>query len=201
MVPPGFPGEILVNLQPDSQKNHLHERYRQWGEEPPQEFVYFIERIMPAIAPKRSKFGENCGIKKLSDMYTISDEAFGLLMLLNEFDIWKAKAGQAEDKTYSKKRFVDGCSGNKQGWSVSGINTYMRLCKHLKKRRSEETSKLMEERIMEGYGRLGQNRIGKRHISENQEVAESDYESDDGNEMKDQVESRWQIRHEERCAY
>ena len=81
-------------------------------------------------------------------MFTVSDEAFGLLMLLNEFDSWKAKANEestGEKAGCTTKRFVDGRSGNKEGWNVAGINTYKRLCKNLVKLRESGSSLELEE--------------------------------------------------------
>ena len=51
-------------------------------------------------------------------MHTVTDEAFGLLMLLNKFDNWKAKAeakASGEKAGHLRKRFVNGRSGNRAG--------------------------------------------------------------------------------------
>ena len=90
-MPPKFPGDILVEFEEDENKNHLPEMYQKWVTPPPQ-FVYFMERIMPAIAPYCSEFHKNKGIKEIGEMYSVSDEAFGLVMLLNELHIWNDKA-------------------------------------------------------------------------------------------------------------
>ena len=87
-------------------------------------------------------------MKTLSEMFTVSDKAFGLLMLLNEFDSWKAKAN--EESTGAKagcttKRFVDGRSGNKEGWNVAGINTCKRPCKNSVKLQGSGSSLELEE--------------------------------------------------------
>ena len=89
---------------------------------------------MPAIAPYRSQHARYKGVKNLSQMYTISDEAFVLLMLLNKFDNWKAKAeAKTEGKKigYWRKKFVGGQSGNRAGWNTAGLNAYARICKHV----------------------------------------------------------------------
>ena len=198
-VPEAFPGDVLVSVEPDEDKNHLPEKYRRWDNEPPEEFIYFIERIMPAVNPSNNHFWKFNGIKKLSEIYSVQDEAFGLVILLNEFHCWKNKADDAGGTTlYSRKRFVDGKSGNKQGWSMSGINVYMRLCKHIKKRRAEDNSRLMEEALKLEYGKKLPKRNDKRQREE--EKADSDFECEDGNELKDQVNNAWKRRCEDKCA-
>ena len=80
-------------MKPDDEKNHLPKDYRRWTE-PKEDFRFFMESIMPAIAPCRCKFGEKKGIRKLSDIYTVSDEAFGLVILLNKLHCWEEKANK-----------------------------------------------------------------------------------------------------------
>ena len=93
-----------------------------------------MDRMMPAMAPSRSNCNEHKGMKNLSEMFTVSNKVFGLLMLLNKFDNWKAKA---EEETNGKKagctskKFVDRRSGNKEEWNPAGLNTHRRLCKNL----------------------------------------------------------------------
>ena len=189
----------MVSVEPDKHKNHLPENYRRWENEPPEEFIYFIERILPAVNPSTSKWWKFKGVKTLSEIYSVQDEAFGLVMLLNELHCWKNKADDAaRDTVYSRKRFVDGKSGNKQGWSVSGINVYMRLCKHIKKRRAEEASRVMEEKLKQKYGQQVPTRNEKRQRDE--ELPDSDFECEDGNEKKDQVINTHKRRCEDKCA-
>ena len=74
-------------------------------------------------------------------MHTVTDKAFGLLMLLNEFDNWKAKAeakASGEKAGYLRKRFVNRQSSNRAGWNSAGLNTFVRICRHLKTRQKEK---------------------------------------------------------------
>ena len=98
------------------------------------EFKHFMSRMMPAMAPHQSNHNKFKGIKKLSEMFTVSDKAFGLLMLLNKFDSWKAKAEEemsGKKAQQTSKKFADGRSGNKEGQNPAGLNTHKRLCKNL----------------------------------------------------------------------
>ena len=148
-VPPEFPGDILVDFDENENKNHLQEMYRKWVTPPPQ-FVYFMERIMPAIAPYRSEFHKNKGIKDIGEMYSVSDEAFGLVMLLNELHIWEDIA-KKEKIGYRRKRFVDRHSRSKKGWSTRGINTYNRIYMHLSIRQKEDCSTELKAAMKKRY--------------------------------------------------
>ena len=84
----------------------------------------------------------------MSDIYTVSDEAFGLVILLNELHCWEEKANEKETGVIGKtqKTFVNGKSGNKQGWNIKGINIYNRICKNLHKRRLDQGSIDIEQK-------------------------------------------------------
>ena len=71
----------------------------------------------------------------MSEIFTISDEAFGLVMLLNEFHCWEEAAEKLPGVRHAKKKFCDARSGNKKGWSEKGIKVYNRICKNLRSRK------------------------------------------------------------------
>ena len=154
-VPTGFPATLLISTTDG--KNYLNSHYRlytdnQWEEE----FQYFMARIMPALAPSRNKYKKNKGTKKLSEIYTVSDEAFGLLVLHNELHCWDEASKKGTDEETpstlkSKKRFCDSGSGRKQGWSADGRMLYEHLCWGVHNRRKDPTSKTMEEDFMAKY--------------------------------------------------
>lgn len=132
-----------------SKKFHLSEEYRRW-EKPPEEFRFFMNKIMPAIRATNCEYRKFKGIKPLREIFTVSDEAFGLVILLNELHIWENKVAEKTIGTkYHRKRFVDAHSGNRQGWSNAGLNTYNRLVDEIKKRREEEVSIQLEETMLE----------------------------------------------------
>ena len=150
-MPEEFPGDVLPRQKAIDKKFHLSDEYRRW-EEPPKEFRYFMNKIMPAIRATSCSYRNSKGIKCLSDIFTVSDEAFGLVILLNEIHIWEDKVKEkAAGTKYHRKLFVDGHSGNRQGWSNTGLNTYNRLVNELKKRRAEELSIRLEETMLEEY--------------------------------------------------
>ena len=83
-------------------------------------------------------------------MYSVSDEAFGLVMSLNELHIWNNKAKGTKDG-YSRKRFVNGHSRSKKGWSTRGIDTYNRIFMHLSIRQKEDCSTELKAAMKKRY--------------------------------------------------
>ena len=75
---------------------------------------------MLAIAPSQNKFKDRKGKKTLSEIFTVTDKAFGLVTLLNESHCWDEAAKKVLCEQYAKKKFCDGRSGNKKGWSDRG---------------------------------------------------------------------------------
>ena len=112
----------------------------------------------------------------MSDIFTVSDEAFALLILLNEYHCW-------DENNKEEKRFVSAKSGNQQGWTTAGINAYNTLCKNIKARRLEEGSKKLEEIIRAEYA--GTISSTRRLGSTVEEVVFSDFEDDNENQRLD----------------
>ena len=161
----------------DDKKNLLPENYRRW-DKPPEEFRYMIENVLQPIRPTTISFRDQKAQRPLSEIFTVSDEAFGLVILLNEYHCW---AGNKREG----KRFVCAKSGNPQGWTTAGINAYLTLCKNVKQRRLEESSRKLEEIIMSEYaGITGTN---GRSGNDEEEVLVSDFEDDDENQRLDVV--------------
>ena len=127
-------------------------------------------------------------------MFTVSDKAFGLLMLLNEFDSWKAKANEestGEKAGHTTKRFVDGRSGNKEGWNMAGINTHKRLCKNLVKLRGSGSSVELEE-TMKRENAINSDRRNNLYYDDDEEEEESDYKSMQEKEFRKQANALYE---------
>ena len=103
-------------------------------------------------------------------MITVADEAFALLMVLNEYHRWvhylkypkkNRKRKRHDDSTSDdsvssvssdsdntpeapKKLFNDPMSGDKEGWDRMGIKAFNELCRQVRVRRAEEQSKQWE---------------------------------------------------------
>ena len=106
------------------------------------EFHYYINRIMAAINPTCSKFSQRKCRDLISEIYSITDEAFGLLVIYNEHQVWmdqeEMKMNGDKGKMIKKrKRFCSGNSGSKQGWSDTGLDLFNSLCHQIKERQEK----------------------------------------------------------------
>ena len=156
-IPSSFPGKILIE---DRGEEHtpetrfkLHKDYR--GENvPSEEFMYFVKRILSAVRPSFTKFKTHKHEKKLSEIFTPSDEAFALVMLLNEYNCWM-NPDRTNTKNGKKKRkkFTDPSSGKKMGYSLEGRKLYAVLVREITKRRATEASQALEELVLQEFER------------------------------------------------
>ena len=148
-VPLKFPQDVYIqevgDVSNQNSKYSLPYDYRR-GTEPSQGFLYFLERIVAAISPKTTNFKRGQTRIQISKIFTVSDEAFALLFLFNEYDGWKARiqnsldyesydTSDSEDikKTRMKKRFTDSKIGSREGWSYEGRKLYLFLFKEVEK--------------------------------------------------------------------
>ena len=180
---------MLVEDKPDDKKNHLKPTHRRLDGSIAPEFRHFMNRMMLAMSPGRSSHNKCKGIKSSSEMFTLSNKAFGLLMLLNKFDSWKAKA--EEEKSGRKaqqtgKKFADGRSGNKEGWNLAGLNTYKRLCKNLVMRRKDLSSMELEDE-MKQENAIHWDQRNRFHHADDEEEEELDHESMQEKELRARI--------------
>ena len=132
----------------------------------------------------------------ISNIFSPSDEAFGLMMILNELHVWdmqyhfeldqmKKHGGTFLSKGKNKKRlprgtktFVDYRSGLQKGWSEEGLFVFNMIYKEVKKRREEskELEEMMRQRfIKESNGNQQQkHRNGRSKQYKNVEIEMSE---------------------------
>ena len=137
-VPESFPGTILLKMH--NGKITLDPKYRKYNEGKNEEFDYFTRQILAVSNPNVNKYKERKYKDLISDIYTVADEAFGLLIIYNECHVWRKQDKQikrGESVTRERKRFCDGKSGNRQGWTAEGIKLFNSLCKQVSIRRNE----------------------------------------------------------------
>ena len=155
-VPSNFPMNVL-QLRKEGEtdiglsKYVLHEHYRTNGSE---EFFYFARRVLPCVNTKFTNYKTKCRNMKLSDVFTVNDEAYALALLINEYDSYKYVIRKETDKLEKdekrpRKPFTNGVSGNKQGWNEHGLATLTELMKQVGKLRKQEASVNLEVELME----------------------------------------------------
>jgi hypothetical protein len=115
-------------------------------------YMKFSEVVLSCVVGK-SGWKLNCGTKKLSDFVSISDEAFGLLLMCNSWEVWRSMGENArEGRPIGKaKREGDGgqglmtkftCNGayvkKNQGWSDKGLDCFLDLVEKVEEDRKQD---------------------------------------------------------------
>ena len=150
-MPNSFPGNVELVTNDKRGVSLLKEDYRKTNTP---EFEYFITTLLPKIAHHRIRFDKKKRKQMISRIFTIQDEAFGLLILCNEYDVWvwqrkEREKGKKGNQLRIKKKFVDWNSGKNNSWSEQGISVFNCLCLEIQVRRDTEESKKMEKDLMD----------------------------------------------------
>ena len=86
-VPESFPGSILLKRYHG--KLILDSLYQKYDGCKNEEFDYFAWQILPVSNPSINRYNERNGKDLISEIYTVADEAFGLLIIYNECHVWQ----------------------------------------------------------------------------------------------------------------
>ena len=146
-VPDSFPGTVALV---DNKVNDtlLHPSYRTSCDD--ENFTYLVTRLLPKVtAAKTSGYNSWKAELLVSEIFTVTDEAFVLFVLYNKFDIWEKQKvdianGKKGRQLVREKKFCSGASGKKQAWSERGLNCFYKLVGEVHQRR-EETKNVEEE--------------------------------------------------------
>ena len=93
MVPDTFPGVLKIDANLKG-RPLLNPEYRDFGTNGNQEFKYFVKYLLSEISPKRTQYKrQGCCDKSLSEAFTSTDEAYGLMILDNELHVWNHQIG------------------------------------------------------------------------------------------------------------
>ena len=148
-VPDSFPGTVAI-VDDKVNDTLLHPGYRRYDKADDENFNYFVTRLLPTVtATKTGGYKSQKNHRLVSEIFTVTDEAFVLFVLYNESFNWleqeglKAK-GKKGKELVREKRFCSGKSGKKNPWSERGLNCFYKLVGEVHKRR-EETKKMEEE--------------------------------------------------------
>jgi len=110
-------------------------------------YVFFVDRILGAAIGHRAWDRKRKSFRTISNRregISASDEAFALVVLINQWDAVFETGG----KTKYPGTHVQGTSNRKcDGWSDAGIVKYNELLTKVKENRSEEFAERAEEEI------------------------------------------------------
>ena len=83
-LPEAIPGVLLLQL--NGEQDMLQDWYRKLTDS--ETVVYFHKKILPKVKGKKKYWEDQKRKYLLSKIYSVSEEAFALLVIDNELDIW-----------------------------------------------------------------------------------------------------------------
>ena len=146
-MPRSFPGSLLVS------EDGIDKNYRLYERDGNEEFEYFVTRLVERVRPRQTKFGQKKSTKRISEIFTPSDEAYALLVLHNELELWthqikmKTTEGKSGRQLRGKKTFTD-CNGG-VGWNREGIRLMAKVMTQIRLRREQSIS--LENKMMKKW--------------------------------------------------
>ena len=135
-IPDNFPQDLFIDLDNDSNSS-----YRRYGDEVNESFYYFVNRILSAINASVTNFHNRKTIQLISQIYTVSDEALGLILLENEYHVWleQSKPKDKQNENNLKRKYVSCKSGKKNSWASEGKYRFYNFCVKIKELRNNNT--------------------------------------------------------------
>ena len=121
-------------------------------------FVYMVENFLSSVNAEQNNYrGSTRKVANLSEVFTVSDEAFALLLVDNYWEKWEnvlkkdtLEKEKKADKSLFKARYTDSEAGrNEDGYSDEGLQKYNELVKMVSEKRNEQkTGEDLEEYLM-----------------------------------------------------
>ena len=163
-MPVGFPNAILPVVGTDGSVK-LNEGYRMYdstaetyNEEAEEQFVWFVENILSKINPRATDYTARCKREVISEIFHPTDEAWALMIMLNEIEAWEWDARKKESTDPSsyalahmkpKTRFTSRENTNsKKKWSDGDLAMLRRVRLMVSKRRENELCMKWEKEFM-----------------------------------------------------
>ena len=157
MVPESFPGVLKLNTT-NQKEPLLSKNYGRFSVDGIPEFEYFIKTLLSEVQPKRTRYKRARGQETISKCFTASDEAFALIVLDNELNVWdqqiekkKGSKCMKSDLRIEKKYMKRQGSGGKCGWSKKGQKIYKRLTDEIVAQRKTGWRKQEERKYQEKF--------------------------------------------------
>ena len=140
-------------------------------------FLYFATKILPCVNARRTNFKVKRRKEALSDIFTVSDEAYALALLINEYDSYQFKL-KTDDEVGVRpmKPFTSSASGSKLGWNTMGRKTYIYLCDKVKTLRNNQVLKNIEDTMLKGFQDQEKMRKKRKRPEKNVYTEEEDME-------------------------
>lgn len=147
--PENFEANLLENYRDyyDSEGELIPDREKNY-----EAFAYFVTRILHSVNTRQSSNAtERANAYNISKRYTVSDEAFALVMVQNYFNKWRVQSTMDKTKwTQVPARWTSSDQGNKAlGWEDEGIDAFFENCKMVEEKRGEDRTGSLVDRLWE----------------------------------------------------
>jgi len=140
------------NSVPEDFSKFLLEKYRDYGnsENHKNAFRYFATRILPAVNASLTKFDKRKYKESLSQCFSYTDEAFGILLVVNYENRWQSQheaevrlpgtKSKERSKEWDDARYTSAFEGARRGvsWTRAGLVKFNELSEMVKAQRGAE---------------------------------------------------------------
>lgn len=123
---------------------------------------------------------------RISHIFSIHDEAFAILVMMNNWKVWESMAlgekrtrgGKTTDTLFTNKKYVlNNVNVNIKGWSNDGLKEFNVILRHLMTVRNKPIMKQLEEELLAEEKELGSINLRKRkRATNNDEIIISERE-------------------------
>jgi hypothetical protein len=147
-------------------------------------FTFIVEHLAGVVIGKRKWKIARC-YNPLSTSMSVSDEAFMLLLLENQYNMWK----DAETNIVGRGKYTDKAPNKKFcGWSNEGMRRFNQLIAHVRENRNKQYSKDVEEATVKSLAETYNKMLGvkrknsrkrRRHVVPENTDDEHEDEEDD----------------------
>ena len=156
---------IEKKIVPDYLEETLLDNYRDYekicvkGSHEEKVWFYYVDVFLSSINAKVTMYrGKKRKINFISDVFSVSDEACAILMLINYFDRWKMMAAEPDKRKHKRKEFDAKFTSSRKGsrtksWSDEGRKTFNEWCFKIQELRKEESSGRMIEELTKNHFR------------------------------------------------
>jgi hypothetical protein len=159
-------GDLRNGDVPEDFSKLLLEKYRNYGDSDTHRnvFRYFATRILPAVNAGLTKFDRRKYKESLSECFSYTDEAFGILLVINYENRWQSQhaadmrlpgqTGKERSKYWDDARYTSATEGARRGasWSRDGLLKFNELSAMVKEQRDEDnmagTGNMVEADLM-----------------------------------------------------
>lgn len=143
-------------------------------------FTFVVEHLAGAVIGQQKWKMGRCYTPMTKSM-SVSDEAFMLLLLENQYEMWKeAKTSRVGRGIYTEN------SRNKKfcGWSNDGIRRFNELIKEVRENRNKQYSKSVEEETFKTLAERHKKVLGvkRKNARKRRRIVLSDEEEEDEDE-------------------